>query len=103
MRKSQVRGSKDGTEPACSTGHLSVRDWPGGRRPAARISRSWARRSFDESKSMAKVYRATSFSAPQTQPSWGIVRAERRALECPGCAQGQGRELHSGQKTRAET
>src|SRR5215204_6481995 len=31
-RKSHVARSVSGTEPACSTGHFSVRYWPGGRR-----------------------------------------------------------------------
>ena len=30
--KSQTTRSTRGTEPACSTGHFSVRYWPGGRR-----------------------------------------------------------------------
>src|SRR6202041_1313721 len=40
IRKSHVRGSNRGTVPSCITGHLSVADCPGGRRPASRIARS---------------------------------------------------------------
>src|SRR5438128_7747017 len=40
MRSRQVARSMAGTSPACSTGHFSVRYWPGGRRagsyPASR-------------------------------------------------------------------
>src|SRR5208282_2402461 len=45
MRKSHVLGSKRGTGPSCSTGHFSVADWPGGRRPASRMARSSCLRS----------------------------------------------------------
>ena len=48
-RKSQVCGSNCGTEPSCSTGHLRVNDCPAGRRPAARIARSFSRRSLVDS------------------------------------------------------
>src|SRR5690242_20994036 len=37
MRKSQVRRSARGRFPSCSTGHFSVSDCPGGKRPSLRI------------------------------------------------------------------
>src|SRR6185437_12409319 len=35
-RSDHVSRFVSGTDPACSTGHLSVRYWPGGRRPASK-------------------------------------------------------------------
>src|SRR5205823_2690262 len=71
-RRSQVARSVDGKEPACNTGHFSVRYWPGGRRAGSKPA-SWTFCSALERKSGI---------APYTSCRGCPDVTERRAAAC---------------------
>src|SRR5829696_6773934 len=64
-RNVHVARSVRGTEPACSTGHFSVRYWPGGRRAGSYPSSCTLRSAFDLNtlSSLGRVQRVTTRAA----------------------------------------
>src|SRR5437879_3430076 len=77
-RKSHVARAVSGTEPAWSTGHLSVRYWPGGRREGSSPRSTSFSSAFDRKRGMSPYTNSGANRDAEDRAAAALVRPRRR-------------------------